>query len=108
MVEFRRGDTWKGVPMIKILVNGQPPIFPAASARLQFRSSQGVLGCPELTTENGGIIIEDAGLWWFSLPKSNLEIMDGRWLYDLETIDTQGDIQTFVEGAQPIKEDITR
>lgn len=106
---FTRGDWWDGIPFIEITINDEPPIFPILSARMQFRNKERemVKDC-ELTTENGGIVIEDAARWFLSVPARSLPLYDTIWSYDIETTDTRGAVKTYIKGIQQVESDITR
>ena len=102
------GDSWEGIDLISIAINGAPPLFPLASAKIQFRRTS--LGSVALTldTANNSIVIEDAALWQISVPSRVVAIDPGDYCWDLQTIDTNGQIKTYLKGVWPILEDITR
>lgn len=100
-----RGDQWTGVPTITIKVNGLVPAVPLASARMQFRKFD-KLGA-ELSTGAGIDIVSAAG-WELSIPAQSLPLGAGKWDYDLEAINTDGAVKTYVEGSINIKQDITK
>ncbi|GAA5124698.1 hypothetical protein JIN84_13015 [Luteolibacter yonseiensis] len=105
MDSFLRGDWWDGVPSIRITVNGEPPLSPIVSARLQFRTGN-LLGC-QIETPTG-IVIEDAAGWHLSIPAQALALQAGAWNYDLETTDAEDVVRTYIKGTITVIQDITR
>lgn len=106
-----RGDTWKGVSSIQISFTGGA-LTSLESGRLQFRREKSRGGDPELelNTESSGILILETGnpSWEVSLPKQSLELPVGENYWDLELIDSDDCIQTYLEGSIEILQDVTR
>lgn len=100
------GDTWEGIAQIEITINDLVPTVGIKSARLQFRDEAGNLG-KELSTENGGIVIEDVPFWILSIPEVDLGLASGIWDYDLETTNLDDFIQTCMKGTINIIQEIT-
>lgn len=102
------GDSWKGIPSLKITINGVPPSVSLASVKMQFRKScQGSVAL-ELSSSNGKITIVDAIGWEMSIPKQVVSMPPETYLYDLQTVDSNGDIVTYLKGEWPILADITK
>ena len=104
-----RGDTWDGISSISITVDGSPPIYPVASARIHFRRkpAANIIG-HSLDSEDDSILILDAAGWSFQAPPQALPLGTGLWYWDFETVDTEGTIKTYVFGTITIIQDVTR
>ncbi len=106
----RRGDTWPGVPSIKITIDGDPPPAPLASVRMQFRRSprHEVVG-EELSTSNARILILDADAWEIRIEGGGLDNLDARtWHHDIEFTDAFTRTTTYLKGTMPVTQDTTR
>jgi hypothetical protein len=107
--DTQSGDTFPGIPAIQILINGEAPTFPIASARIHFRRIRGSAGTPdlELSTTNLGIEITDAPTWILHIPAFLVELVPGTYYYDLETTDSEDTVRTYVSGSWKITQDNT-
>lgn len=102
------GDTWGGIPSIVITINGSPPTNNVVSAKIQFRKSAGSSVVLTLSSDEADITIVDAVNWELRVEKKVVTLCAGTYLFDLQTIDADGDIKTFLKGSWEILEDITR
>lgn len=86
-----------------------PPASELAHVRIQFRldSPTGPKGL-ELTDENGGVTIDDAAAWRFTVPAQAAPARAGDWHYDVETEDAAGTIRTYLAGILRVADDVTR
>ncbi len=104
---FVQGDTWGGIPSITIT---PAPNYNVVSARMQFRESKvAVLPSATLSTEpNGGIVINNASTWSFTIPVQNLPLTAGIYDWQFQTTDSQGNVQTYMQGTLQVYLDIVR
>lgn len=105
-----RGDQWRGISSITILVNGDPPASTLASARMHFRLSRDSreIGLGLSSAVAGEITIVSAANWQMSVPPRSLNLHAGLWGWDLETTSAAGVVKTYLEGTLLIQQDITR
>ena len=106
--QHRSGDTWKGISSLTIKINGEAPSVSLASVKIQFRKNAGTSVVLELSTEDGTIVILDAINWTIQIPKIIVTLYPDTYIYDIQTVDSNGDIFTYVVGTWEIIEDITR
>ena len=110
-----RGDSWRGLPVLQILVKptpeatAVPPAVAVASARMGFKKRyEDIEYALLLTTEDGTIVINDAGDWDFTVPPVlNFPLGAGTWLYDFETINVDGFKRTYLGGTMTITKDVS-
>jgi hypothetical protein len=104
---FVQGDTWGGIPLITFT---PAPQYPVASAKMQFRESKvAVLPSATLTTEpSGGIRINNAATWNFTIPVQNLALTAGTYDWQFQTTDSEGNVQTYMQGTLQVYLDIVR
>lgn len=91
------GDTWRGIPLTSLTINGDPPAEQLVSIRIHFRK-RGVLG-QELSTADGRIVIHDSAAWEWSVPKTDINLTRGRWKFDIELKDDNGHTWTPLKGT---------
>ena len=106
---FVRGDKWQGISALQILEDGSPPAADASSARMQIRSSpdsNNILA--ELTTANAKITLVSGNLWTFIIPEQTLDLEPGTYVWQFETTDVNGKVQTYMQGSIEVLKDITR
>jgi hypothetical protein len=99
-----RGDSWKGLPLIRIRVNGAAPAQPVASAKIQFKKREDdVTAAYELKTTDGSILITDAAEWEFQVPPVlEFPLAAGVWYYSFKTVSTTGFKRTYFKGTMTI------
>jgi hypothetical protein len=103
---FVQGDTWGGIPSIIFTPN---PTYLVVSARMQFRESKvAVLPSATLSTEDGSIIINNAADWEFTIPVQNLPLTAGIYDWQFQTTDSQGNVQTYMQGTLQVYLDVVR
>jgi hypothetical protein len=105
------GDTWGGIPGIgPVTFNTDPPAYPAAEVRMNFRKGSGSTGI-DLSTDTGGIVIVDADTWELSVPPvpyPQFSLTQGNWEADLEITDTAGTRLTVARFVLPVLRQITK
>jgi hypothetical protein len=112
------GDTWEGMTIGPVQFNTgteevpvlEPPPFPVASCRMQFRTPRDVLGYEFVSEEVAGkglITISDAAAWEFIVAPQALPLATGKWIYNFETTDTAGTVRTLYAGLIVIRRDVT-
>lgn len=112
LLPFTEGDTWEGIPSVKIgLKNGDPMPTDLVLVKMQFRrdpQSQTVGG--RLNSETGGgIFITSASDWEFNIPSRPMRLLtQGTWLWDIQTTDDSGNITTYIKGTIEVLPQITR
>ncbi len=99
-LSFVQGDEWGGfTPPLTIQVNGSAPLDDAASAKMQFRASEGSSDTLlELSTADSEIIILSASGWTFNIPAQTLDLLASTYVWGFKTIDINGVGQTYLEG----------
>jgi hypothetical protein len=103
---FVQGDTWGGIPTITIT---PAPNYTVVSAEMQFRESKvAVLASATLSTDDGTIVINNDTTWNFTIPVQNLPLTTGTYDWQFQTVDSQGSIQTYLQGTIQVLEDIVR
>lgn len=103
---FVQGDTWGGIPSI---IFTPAPNYLVVSARMQFRESKvAVLPSATLSTTDGSILIVNASTWSFRVPVQNLDLTAGTYDWQFQTTDSQGNVQTYMQGTLQVYLDIVR
>jgi len=115
-----RGDHWIGILRIgPIQINTgtlevpvlAPMSSPCASARIQFRDANGVLGYELSTTpadDTGTITVLDADTWEFTVPVQPLPLDAGTWTWDFETTGDDDVVLTPYKGTLEVDPDQSR
>jgi hypothetical protein len=102
---FVEGDTWGGIPSIIITPTPGPDV---ASARMHFRESwvsPRVL--VRLDSANASeITIVSASDWEFTVPIQPLPLKAGNYVWQFETTDANGRVQTYLQGEIQVLSDI--
>lgn len=111
MAAMVRGDTWDGIDSMEISFTGGATAS-LESGRMQFRREKDRNGAPEyeLNTAGTGINILQTGnpSWEITIPKQDLPLPVGTNYWDLELIDSDNCVKTYVEGTINILQDVTR
>jgi len=106
-----RGDTWEGIPISSVTINGVPPIAPIVSARLQFRYADTLELAYELNSvpavDKGTITIIDPNTWNISIDAQILNMPAGDYVWDFETTDSDAVVRTLYTGKFQHVQDIT-
>ena len=92
------------IPKIFTIANTAKPEIKPTKATLPKITNKAV----ELSNDNGGIIINNAATWQLEIPSFLATLEPNIYLYDLQTIDSEGNIVTYLKGQWIITEDITR
>lgn len=105
-----RGDTWRGIPSLQVLVNGNPPVTTPVSARMHFKKDiRKATSLLSLSTQAGeGISIVNASNWIFLVSPRVLTIESGNYHADFEITDSAGTIWTPVQFSLHLAQDVTR
>ncbi len=105
-----RGDTWEGLTIGPILVNGIAPVSPCVSCRIQFREKKLFTLGYELSSVpamgKGTITIDDPNTWEFSALSQILPLEAGSWRWEFETVDSAGSVISFYSGTIKIVQDV--
>lgn len=104
------GDTWRGVPALRVRVNGAPPSQPLALVRMQIRRrAEDAAALVSLHSgAGGGIVIGDAADWDVSIPPRVLDLPAGRYVHDIEFTDAAGTVSTYLAGGIAVNKQVTR
>lgn len=103
---FVQGDTWGGIPSI---ILDPAPNYNVVSARMQFRAFKlAVLPSATLSSTDGTITINNAATWSFTVPVQNLPLTAGTYSWQFQTTDSQGSIQTYMQGTIEVLLDVVR
>ena len=104
-----RGDTWDGIPKIVFEINGSPPPNDLAFVRMQFRQEpESNPAGASLDSDGNGIVINDAATWDITISPTKLGLTAGKWLWDVETTDSTGEVKTYLAGTIEVLPDISR
>jgi hypothetical protein len=96
------GDTWEGLTIGPVLINGAQPSEALASCRLYFRKPNGTIGYKLKSapgTGEGQITISNIDTWLIIVPEQVLPLAVGPWNWDFETTDAAGVIRTLYKGV---------
>ena len=96
------GDTWDGLTDCSFSSTGSAFGSTLSKVRLDFKSSAGVVGQQLTTVGSGGIVIDDATAWTFTVSPVVITMAAGYWSFDIETTDSAGIIKTRVAGILPV------
>jgi len=108
--EYYKGDSWSGLDIGPILIDGVQPLLTLASCRMHFRNADGALGYAlntVPTADKGTIVISNATTWEVTIPTQILDLIAGKWLWDFETTDSAGNVLTLYKGSLTVKQDVT-
>ncbi len=99
-LSFVQGDQWGGLTSpLTIQVNGSAPTDDVASAKMQFRASEGSSDTLlELSTAGGEITIISTSGWTFNIPAQTLDLLTATYIWGFKTVDVNGVSQTYLEG----------
>lgn len=100
------GDTWPGIPAITLTLDGIPPVFALASARLVFFKNGQPAGKSPATgitlASPSTITIVSAANWSMLIPPQILPLDPGEWTFQFKTTDAAGTVQTWFAGTLTI------
>jgi hypothetical protein len=100
-----KGDTFNGV-QFTVLVNGSAPANDLSSVILTVRPNPTSSTKYQLTSASG-ITITDATNWVFSIDQQILSWPAANYYYDIQCIDVNGNIKTYIKGRWNVTQDIT-
>lgn len=101
------GDTWEGITVGPVLINGIAVGADAVTCRMSFRSKNDRSLGQTLTTTNSDITIEDAATWEFTVEPTVLTMDAGSYGWDFEVTDSSGVIRTLYKGSFNLIQDVT-
>ena len=104
------GDTWQGITIGPVTINGAAPASPADRVRMHFRDSSGALGYgfdSDVVAGMGLITILNATNWHAQIYPQPLPLTAGTWEWDIEIIRIDGQIFSPYDGELKVKGDIT-
>lgn len=109
---FVSGDTWQGIPSVSI---SPAPTASLVLVRMNFRNTlisvrtmeslSSAKAIPETPSVNQ-IVIDDAINWQFHIPEQKLQLKAGTYAWQIETRDSSGNIQTYLQGTVQVYSDI--
>lgn len=104
------GDTFPEFRVLGITVGGAAPSSALASVRVDFRTSPAATSAGlTLTSGGGGITIDDAAAWAFTLDKfTPIELEAGTWYYDAQCTSADGEVRTYIKGVMVVEQDVSR
>jgi hypothetical protein len=96
-------DSWRGIPLIQIIVNAAPPTVAIASAEMIFKKRSKQSTNDLVLTSSGAtptIIINDDVTWDLTIPRIlDFPLAAGVWHYVFKTIDIDGFKRTYFGGT---------
>lgn len=93
------GDSWPGIPGIRINVNGAPLPADVVSARMIFFSAEHGPEFPAQVLESPvDILIVAADTWELSVPEITLALGRGKWYFRLSTLSEASSSRTWLVG----------
>ena len=104
-----RGDTFNGVTVTGVTVDGANPTTTLASTRIHFRSAPSATPAGlQLTSSGGNITISSVTTWACQVSAFSVSLTPGVWYYDWEFTDSAGAVRTYLAGKWRIAQDCTR
>jgi len=102
------GDTFPGLTVDSITINGAAPTSALASVRMDFRTAPAATSA-DLSLSNGsGITIDDAANYGFTVDAFDVALDPALYYFDIETTDADGTIRTYLKGTWQVSRDVTR
>lgn len=92
------GDTWDGLTNCRFSSTGSAFGSTLSKVRMDFKSSDGTTGLQLTSVGSGGITIDSAADWTFTVSPVVITMAAGVWSFDIETTDSAGVIKTRVAG----------
>lgn len=100
---FVEGDTWPGIPSIQFI---PPPSSPIQSARISFRDSFISTQTLEKLTSPEDILLVSKEDWIIKVPPKALRLQAGSYVWQLETVDEDDKVVTYMQGNISVLPDI--
>lgn len=100
---FVEGDTWPGIPSIQFI---PPPSAPIQSARMSFRDSYTSTQTVEEISTPSDILVVNSQDWVLRIPPRQLSLQAGSYVWQLETVDTDGKVVSYMQGGIKVLPDI--
>lgn len=94
-----RGDTWRGLTVTGVTVNGANPPSPAASAVCEFFQTGPNVRRPVLALT---ATITNAATWALQIPPQVLPLNEGTWQFRVQVTRVDGQKKTYLQGVLPI------
>lgn len=92
------GDTWDGLTDCSFSSTGSAFGSTLSKVRMNFKQADGTTGLQLTTVGSGGIVIDDATAWEFTVSPVVITMAAGVWSFDIETTDSAGIIKTRLGG----------
>ena len=104
-----KGDTFDGVAITGVTVDGANPASTLSSTKIQFRPSiASTTTSLELTSADSEITISNVTTWACTVVPFTIALAAGTYYYDWEFTDASGNIRTYLAGRWHIAEHVTR
>ena len=97
---YVQGDTWAGIPTITVT---PAPSYTADSAIFAIkRQASDIQVVKQLSSDDGDIVISDDTNWIFTIPAQNLNLNAGTYVWQFRVTDSNGGIQTSLQGSMQV------
>ena len=106
-----RGDTWDGLTITGVTIDGEAPSTELASVLIHFRTARTATGDAAhilSSADEEELVIDDAATWTVTAPAQSLPLTAGKWYFDVQFTDDAGAVRTYLDGTLTIIQDITR
>lgn len=104
-----KGDTFDGIALTSVTVDGANPASALAATRIHFRTApDSTTTSLELTSADGEITIGTAATWACTVEPFTITLAVGTYYYDWEFTDVAGNVRTYLAGSWRITQNITR
>jgi len=103
------GDTFPGLRISSVTINGAAPTTALASVRVDFRTAPDAAAAAlSLNSSSSGITINNNATWDFELDAFTITLDADCYFYDIETTDSGGTVRTYLRGSWTVAQDTTR
>ena len=106
-----KGDTFPGLTVDSITVNGSQPTSALASVRMDFRTSpDAATAALSINSATSAITISDNAAYTFTIEAFDVTLDPDTYYYDIETTDSGSTptIRTYLKGVWKVVQDVTR
>lgn len=106
-LSFVQGDSWEGIPSLTF---DPAPLAAVENARIWFRDTwtSTQVRAKLDSSDPSQINIVDANSWEFVVPVQFLSLKAGTYVWQFETTDISGVVQTYMQGQIQVYPDIAR
>ncbi len=103
------GDTFPGLRISSVTVNGAAQPSALSSVRVDFRTlPDASTAALSLNSSSNGITINNNATWDFELDAFAITLDPDCYYYDIETTDAGGTVRTYLRGSWTVARDTTR